>query len=49
MKMHLMNILNNFGANKEEKKKAEEHFVDNKVSFSSVEKFLNNLRSGESK
>lgn len=45
MKMHLMNILNNFKATKDEKKKAVEHFMAHKVSFSSVEQFLLNLRS----
>lgn len=49
MKMHLMNILNNFNATKEEKKKAEEYFVENKVSFSNVEKFLFNIRNGGKK
>ena len=48
MKMHLMNILNNFNASKAEKKKAEEYFVEHKVSFSSVENFLKNMRSGKS-
>ncbi len=47
MKMHLMNILNNFDASKEEKKKAVEYFVVNRVSFSSVEQFLNKIRSVE--
>jgi hydroxymethylglutaryl-CoA reductase len=47
MKMHLMNILNNFEATKNEKTKAEEYFVEHKVSFSSVERFLTNLRKGE--
>ncbi|PLX13829.1 MAG: hydroxymethylglutaryl-CoA reductase, degradative [Marinilabiliales bacterium] len=44
MKMHLMNILNSFNANNEEKKKAIEHFMGHKVSFSSVEQYLNELR-----
>jgi hydroxymethylglutaryl-CoA reductase len=47
MKMHLMNILNNFDATKAEKKKAVDFFVENKVSFSSVEQFLNKLRGIE--
>ncbi len=47
MKMHLMNILNNFDASKEEKKKAVEYFVVNRVSYSSVEQFLNKIRSVE--
>jgi hydroxymethylglutaryl-CoA reductase len=44
MKMHLMNILNNFEATKEEKEKAVEYFVDNKVSFSNVSKFMQEIR-----
>lgn len=47
MKMHLMNILNNFNATKIEKKKAVEHFVVHKVSFSNVEQFLSKLRGIE--
>lgn len=47
MKMHLMNILNNFNATKVEKKKAVEHFVVHRVSFSSVEQFLAKIRSVE--
>ncbi len=47
MKMHLMNILNNFNATKPEKKKAVEYFMDHKVSFSSVEKYLNGLRGAK--
>ncbi len=44
MKMHLLNILNHFEANKEEKEKAVAYFVENKVSFSNVSLFLANLR-----
>lgn len=44
MKMHLFNILNHFGATIEEKKKAEEYFIDHKVSFATVNKFITNLR-----
>jgi hydroxymethylglutaryl-CoA reductase len=47
MKMHLMNILNNFNATKTEKKKAVEHFMDHKVSFSSVEQYLNKIRGAK--
>lgn len=47
MKMHLMNILNNFDATKREKEKSVEHFVVNRVSYSSVEQFLNKLRDIE--
>ena len=44
MKMHLLNILNKFGADENEKKKAVEFFKTNIVSFNSVEKFLNACR-----
>jgi len=44
MKMHLLNILNHFSASDEEKEKAKIYFEDKKVSFSSVETYLKNLR-----
>jgi hydroxymethylglutaryl-CoA reductase len=44
MKMHLYNILNHFNATEEEKKKAVEYFIDNKVSFASVGQYIQNLR-----
>lgn len=44
MKMHLLNILNKFGATLEEKVKAKVHFETQKVSFSAVENFLKHLR-----
>ncbi len=44
MKMHLMNILNQLHASKEEKEKAMEYFKENAVSHSSVVYFLENLR-----
>ncbi len=44
MKMHLMNILNHFQATKEEKDKAVEYFVDHKVSFANVSKFIQEIR-----
>ena len=44
MKMHLMNILNHLGATEPEKKQAFEFFKDNKVSFSSVQGFLEKIR-----
>ena len=44
MKMHLMNILNQYEATKEEKKKAVEYFKSRTVSHSEVEKLLNSLR-----
>ena len=40
MKMHLANILNQLGANEEEKVKAVDYFKDKIVSYSEVEKFL---------
>jgi len=45
MKMHLLNILNVFDSDEEEKKKAIHHFKNEKVSYSSVSKFLAELRS----
>ena len=45
MKMHLMNILNHFEATKAEKDKAVEYFVVNKVSFSNVSKFMQEVRA----
>jgi hydroxymethylglutaryl-CoA reductase len=45
MKMHLLNILNKFGATVEEKVKAKVHFETKKVSFNAVEKYLENLRT----
>lgn len=47
MKMHLLNILNNFSASLEEKVKAKIHFETEKVSFSAVENFLKSLRAPE--
>lgn len=44
MKMHLMNILNQFKASKEEKKKALVYFKDNPVSHNGVVEFLEKLR-----
>ena len=45
MKMHLFNILNHFKASEEEKSSALAHFKDQKVSFSSVGKYIASLRS----
>jgi len=45
MKMHLMNILNHFDANKAEKEKAVEYFVENKVTFSNVSNFMQEIRA----
>ncbi len=45
MKMHLLNILNHFGATKPEKEKAIQFFKENKVSFSAVEDFLAYIRN----
>ncbi|MEH6765441.1 MAG: hydroxymethylglutaryl-CoA reductase, degradative [Aequorivita antarctica] len=44
MKMHLMNILNQLHASKEEKEKAMEYFITNPVSHSSADDFLKKLR-----
>lgn len=44
MKMHLFNILNHIEATKDEKDKAVEHFVANKVSYGAVQSFIENLR-----
>ncbi len=45
MKMHLMNILNQFQANQEERKKVIKHFEKNTVSHSAVVDYLESLRS----
>ncbi|WP_248723966.1 hydroxymethylglutaryl-CoA reductase, degradative [Seonamhaeicola sp. ML3] len=44
MKMHLMNILNQFEATDTEKKRLVEHFKTNTVTHSAVVEALNNLR-----
>jgi len=44
MKMHLLNILNTFGATEEEKDTAVEYFKTEKVSFNAVETFLKTVR-----
>lgn len=46
MKMHLLNILNQFGANELEKLTLTEHFKDHTVSHSAVSEALGNLRNG---
>ncbi|WP_452221769.1 hydroxymethylglutaryl-CoA reductase, degradative [Lacinutrix salivirga] len=45
MKMHLMNILNQFEATTEEKQKIVEHFKTNTVTHSAVVEAINNLRN----
>ncbi|WP_242202243.1 hydroxymethylglutaryl-CoA reductase, degradative [Aestuariivivens insulae] len=45
MKMHLMNILNQFGANDDEKQVLTEHFKSHTVSHNAVSEALNKLRS----
>ena len=45
MKMHLANILNQFGATEEEKATATEHFKDKTVSYSEVEKFFHTIHN----
>jgi len=47
MKMHLMNILNQLDASKDEKKQAIEYYKENAVSRSSVVSFLEKFRSQE--
>ena len=44
MKMHLLNILNTYMANDEEKKHAVEYFKHEKVSHTSVSSFLESIR-----
>lgn len=44
MKMHLINLLNKYGLNEEEKKLAITYFKNRTVSSSSVENFIQNLR-----
>lgn len=45
MKMHLMNILNQFQANSDEKEELIKKFQNETVSFSAVEQALNDLRN----
>ncbi len=44
MKMHLLNILNNFGVTETEKHAAIEYFKTRKVSFNAVEEFVKDVR-----
>ena len=45
MKMHLLNILNQFEANESEKTQLIEHFKTNTVTHSAVVEALKNLRA----
>lgn len=45
MKMHIMNILNQLGANNVEKKQAVKHFENNAVSHSAVAEYITELRT----
>lgn len=45
MKMHLLNILNHFGATKSERELARTYFENEIVSFRGVEEFIKNLRN----
>jgi hydroxymethylglutaryl-CoA reductase len=47
MKMHLLNILNTLDATENEKKLAVDHFTNHKVSYNSVNKFLDIIRQTE--
>ena len=44
MKMHLINLLNKYEANENEKKLAQIHFKENTVNNNSVENFINKIR-----
>tara|TARA_X000001036_G_scaffold257466_1_gene239429 strand:+ start:39 stop:1349 length:1311 start_codon:yes stop_codon:yes gene_type:complete len=44
MKMHLINLLNKYGANENEKKLAQIHFKENTISSTSVENFIKKIR-----
>ena len=46
MKMHLMNILNQFEANESERQQVIEHFKSNTVSHSAVVEIIQGLRNG---
>ena len=46
MKMHLMNILNQFEANENERQRVIEHFKSNTVSHSAVVEIIEGLRNG---
>lgn len=45
MKMHLLNILNQLGANDSEKKQLVQHFMTHTVSYSAAQNQLNSLRN----
>lgn len=45
MKMHLLNILNYFNADENEKKAAVEYFKRRKISYSAVQEFIDSIRS----
>lgn len=47
MKMHIMNILNQLGANDTEKKQAVKHFEKNAVSHSAVTDYITELRTND--
>lgn len=47
MKMHIMNILNQLGANDLEKKQAVKHFEKNAVSHSAVADYITELRTND--
>ena len=44
MKMHLNNILNQYQATPEERKKVKKYFENNTISHASVVEFIENLR-----
>jgi hydroxymethylglutaryl-CoA reductase len=47
MKMHIVNILNQLGANEHEKKQAVKHFEKNAVSHSAVADYITKLRTND--
>ena len=47
MKMHLLNILNSFGASRIEKERAVNHFAEKKVSYSAVSNYLEEIRKSD--
>lgn len=47
MKMHIMNILNQLGANDQEKKQAIKHFEKKAVSYSAVAEYITELRTND--
>jgi hydroxymethylglutaryl-CoA reductase len=47
MKLHLLNIMNQLGANPEQIEKGKEYFLDKVVSFTAVRNFLNSINHSQ--